>query len=330
MNYLISIIVPIYNVDKYLEECIESLRNQTYKNLEIILINDGSTDNSEQICRQEAKQDNRIVFINKKNGGSASAKNVGLKNAKGNYIAFVDSDDFIEPDMIECMVNIIKKYNADIVQCKLRDYYTNTIYFKQEEINEKSMDVKEFLYLILKQWENSLFCNKLFKREVIENVFFKEGRCIDDEFFTYKCVINSKSIVTSNKIVYNYRMRKSGVMKSESSQKQILKDRVDYLYERYEIVRKIYKDLDKDLDKDFLEHLLTYYLIISKDYYVDEKLLDYMKNNLKSIKGKIITSNIDIRVKMQILKFMMTKSDKYIQSKNQLEEVAIDEDIYFE
>ena len=121
-------------------------------------------------------------------------------------------------------------------------------------------------------------------------------------------------------------MRKSGVMKSESSQKQILKDRVDYLYERYELVRKIYKDLDKS----FLEHLLTYYLIISKDYYVDEKLLDYMKNNLKSEKGKIITSNIDIRIKMQIFKFMMTKSDKYIQSKNQLEEVTIDKDIYFE
>ena len=149
MNYLISIIVPIYNVDKYLEECIESLRNQTYKNLEIILINDGSTDNSEQIFRHEAKQDNRIVFINKKNGGSASAKNEGLKIAKGDYIAFVDSDDFIELDMIEYMVNTIKKYNADIVQCKLRDYYTNTIAFKQQEINEKSMDVKEFLYLIL-------------------------------------------------------------------------------------------------------------------------------------------------------------------------------------
>ena len=238
----------------------------------------------------------------------------------------MDSDDFIQLDMIEYMVNTIKKYNADIVQCKLRDYYTNTIDFKQQEITEKSMDVKKFLYLILKQWENNLFCNKLFKREVIENVFFKEGRCIDDEFFTYKCVINSENIVTSNKIVYNYRMRKSGVMKSESSQKQILKDRVDYLYERYELVRKIYKDLDKS----FLEHLVTYYLSISKDYYVDEKLLDYMKNNLKSIKGKIITSNIDIRIKMQIIKFMMTKSDKYIQSKNQLEEVTIDKDIYFE
>ncbi|WP_281526283.1 glycosyltransferase family 2 protein [Intestinibacter bartlettii] len=326
MEYLVSIIIPIYNVEKYLEKCIKSMINQTYRNLEIILINDGSTDESANICEKYKEQDNRIVFINKNNGGAASAKNEGLKIAKGDYITFVDSDDFVELYMIEYMVNTIKKYNSDIVQCSFTNLYKNTEKFKQDKIIEQKIGSKDFLELFLTKWDSNLFWNKLFKREVIENVFFKEGRCIDDEFFTYKCVINSKSIVTSNKIVYNYRMRKSGVMKSESSQKQILKDRVDYLYERYEIVRKIYKDLDKD----FLEHLLTYYLIISKDYYVDEKLLDYMKNNLKSIKGKIITSNIDIRVKMQILKFMMTKSDKYIQSKNQLEEVAIDEDIYFE
>ena len=326
MKQLVSIIIPIYNVEKYLEQCIKSLINQTYRNLEIILINDGSTDKSTKICEKYKNQDNRIVFINKKNGGAASAKNEGLKIAKGDYITFVDSDDFIEPDMIEYMVNTIKKYNSDIIQCSFTNLYKNTERFKQDKIVEQKISSKDFLELFLKKWDSSLFWNKLFKREVIENVFFKEGRCIDDEFFTYKCVINSKSIVTSNKIVYNYRMRKSGVMKSESSQKQILKDRVDYLYERYELVRKIYKDLDKS----FLEHLLTYYLIISKDYYVDEKLLDYMKNNLKSKKGKIITSNIDIRIKMQIFKFMMTKSDKYIQSKNQLEEVTIDKDIYFE
>lgn len=326
MRDLVSIIVPIYNVEKYLEKCIKSIINQTYRNLEIILINDGSIDESANICEKYKEQDNRIVFINKKNGGAASAKNEGLKVAKGDYIAFVDSDDFIEPDMIEYMVNTIKKYNADIIQCSFTNLYKNTEKFKQDKIIEQKIESKDFLELFLTKWDSSLFWNKLFKREVIENVFFKQGRCIDDEFFTYKCVINSKSIVTSNKIVYNYRMRKSGVMKSEGSQKQILKDRVDYLYERYELVRKIYKDLDKD----FLEHLLTYYLIISRDYYADEKLLDYMKDNLKSIKGKIITSNIDIRVKVQIFKFMMTKSDKYIQSKNQLEEVTIDKDIYFE
>ena len=325
MEYLLSIIIPIYNVEKYLEKCIKSIINQTYRNLEIILINDGSIDESAKICGKYKEQDNRIIFINKKNGGAASAKNEGLKVAKGDYIAFVDSDDFIEPDMIEYMVNTIKKYNSDIIQCKLIDYYTDTVTFNQESVSEKIVKTKDFLYLSLKHWENNLFCNKLFKREVIKNIFFKEGRCIDDEFFTYKCIINSKNIVISNKIVYNYRMRKSGVMKSESSQKQILRDRVDYLYDRYNLVKTIYKDLDNA----FLEHLLTYYLIISKDYYVDEKILDYMKKNLKSIKQKIIISNIDIRIKISILKFMIYKTEKYIKLKNNLEIKEI-EDIYFE
>lgn len=268
MKVLVSIIIPIYNVEKYLEKCIKSIINQTYRNLEIILINDGSTDESAKICEAYKELDNRIIFINKKNGGAASAKNEGLKVAKGDYITFVDSDDFVELDMIEYMVNTIKKYNSDIVQCSFTNLYKNTEKFKQDKIIEQKIGSKDFLELFITKWDSSLFWNKLFKREVIENVFFKEGRCIDDEFFTYKCVINSKSIVTSNKIVYNYRMRKSGVMKSERSQKQILKDRVDYLYERYELVRKIYKDLDKS----FLEHLLTYYLIISKVNYVNEKL----------------------------------------------------------
>lgn len=325
MNELVSIIVPIYNVEKYLVECIKSLINQTYRNLEIILINDGSIDDSVKICEQYIEQDNRIILINKKNGGSASAKNEGLKVAKGDYITFVDSDDFIESDMIEYMVNTIKKYNADIVQCSFTNLYKNTEKFKQDTIVEQKISSKDFLELFLTKWDSSLFWNKLFKREVIENVFFKEGRCIDDEFFTYKCVINSKSIVTSNKIVYNYRMRRSGVMKSESSQKQILKDRIDYLYERYELVTHIYEDLD-DI---FLENLLTYYLIISRNYFIDKNILDYMKNKLKLIKGKIIVSHINIIIKIKIIKLIICNSERYIRYKDELDDINVKE-IYFD
>lgn len=326
MNELVSIIVPIYNVEKYLTRCIESIVNQTYRYLEIILINDGSTDNSYEICKRYSEQDNRIVLINKENAGSASAKNYGLKIAKGNYISFVDSDDFIELDMIEYMLDTIKKFDTDIVQCEIINLYRDTDEFKKENIVEKVMYAKDFLSLFLIQWKNSLFSNKLFKKQVIQNIYFKEGRCIDDEFFTYKCIINSSKIAVSNKIVYNYRMRKSGVMKSETSQKQILKDRMDYLFERYQIVKSIYKDLDKK----FLEHLLTYYLIISRDYYIDQGLLNYMKNILKSIKCKIIISNIDINIKIKIIKLMMSNSKKYIEGKNNVKEVNIDENIYFE
>lgn len=325
MEALVSIIIPIYNVEKYLEKCIKSIINQTYRNLEIILINDGSTDESANICEKYKNQDNRIVFINKKNGGAASAKNEGLKVAKGDYITFVDSDDFIELDMIEYMVNTIKKYNSDIVQCNFTNLYKNTEKFKQDKIIEQKITSKDFLELFLTKWDSSLFWNKLFKREVIENIFFKEGRCIDDEFFTYKCVINSKNIVTSNKIVYNYRMRKSGVMKSESSQKQILKDRIDYLYERYELVTQIYEDLD-DI---FLENLLTYYLIISRNYFIDKNILEYMKSKLKLIKGKIIVSHINIIIKLKIIKLIICNSERYIRYKDELDDINVKE-IYFD
>lgn len=325
MEEIVSIIVPIYNVDKYLEECIDSLKNQTYRNIEIVLINDGSTDNSAKICIEQAKQDKRIVFIDQKNSGAASAKNKGLKSVRGNYIMFVDSDDFIELDMIEYMVKTLKKYNSDIIQCDFINRYKNTRRFKQDKIKEQKVGSKEFLTLFLKDWHSSLFWNKLFKREAINNLFFEEGRCIDDEFFTYKCVINSKNIVISNKILYNYRMRKSSVMKSESSQKQILRDRIDYLYERYEIVRKKYKDLG-DV---FLENLLTYYLIISKDYYVDKELLDYMKNKLRYIRGRIIVAHIDIVVKTKIIKFIIYNSNRYIKYKNNIKYIE-DKEIYFD
>lgn len=328
MNSLVSIIVPIYNVEKYIDECIKSVINQTYKNLEIILINDGSTDSSYDICKKYCEIDSRIILVNKENGGSASAKNYGLKIAKGDYIGFVDSDDIIQYDMIQYMVSEIQKSNSDIIQCDFRNFYKVEDKFNQIDkgIEKEIISSKAFLKEFLSKWKNSLFCNKLFKKDIIKGVYFKEGRCIDDEFFTYKCVINSENITISNKIVYNYRMRKSGVMKSESSQKQILRDRVDYLMERYNIVSNIYQDLDKE----FLEHMLTYFLIISRDYYIDENLITYIKKNLKYLKLKILMSNIDIIIKIKIIKLMICNPKKYISSKNHLNEVQINVDNCFE
>jgi len=114
---LLSVIVPIYNVDRYLKKCLDSLLNQTYTNLEIILINDGSTDSSYEICKQYAGKDPRFRLINKENGGLGQARNVGLENANGDIYAFVDSDDWIDIRMFEKMISAMEEYNADIVQC---------------------------------------------------------------------------------------------------------------------------------------------------------------------------------------------------------------------
>lgn len=314
MENLVSIIVPIYNVDKYLSQCIESIINQTYRNIEVILINDGSTDKSYEICLKYAILDKRIQLINKDNGGSANAKNYGLGVAKGDYIVFVDSDDFIELDMIEYMVNTIIYTGADIVQCDFESIYKDTIKHKTDTSKETIISSEKFLELFLKEWKSSLFWNKLFKKEVIANVYFNEGRCIDDEFFTYKCVMNARLIAISDKVVYNYRIRKSSVMRSKDSQKQILKDRIDYLFERYNIVSNVYKDLDRL----YLEHMLTYFLIISKEYHIDEYLINYIKDILKIIKYKIIVTNIDIVVKYKIIKLMMVSSKKYMTYKSDI------------
>ena len=317
MNKIVSIIIPVYNVEKYLIQCLESVINQTYKNLQIILINDGSTDKSYEICLKYSQKDNRIVLINQENKGSASAKNKGLRIAYGDYIGFLDSDDFIELNSIEYMVNVMEYNDVDIVQCELSNTYINLSEITENSsLREVTMSSEEFLRKFLIDWKSSLFCNKLFKKEILKGIYFKEGRCIDDEFFTYKCVMRAKLISISNKKVYNYRIRKSSIMRSEECQRQILKDRIDYLSERYNIISKNYKDLDSL----YLENMLIYFLIISKDYYIDEDLINYIKYKLKHIKiNKILTTYMEKGVKFNIIKLMVTKSKKYIKYKNNKE-----------
>ena len=127
MKELISIIVPVYNVEQYLDDCLISIINQTYKNIEIILIDDGSTDKSGKICDEYAKKDSRIIVIHKENGGVSSARNAGLRIAKGAYIGFVDPDDWIAEDMYEVLYSNAKKYDADVSVCKYKIVKNNSI-----------------------------------------------------------------------------------------------------------------------------------------------------------------------------------------------------------
>ena len=138
-NDLISVIVPVYNVELYLQQCIDSILNQTYSNLEIILIDDGSTDNSSIICDINLEKDHRIKVIHKQNGGLSNARNVGVKNAQGKFVAFIDSDDYISEDYIEVLYRLICKYNADISVCRFRYVFGNV----EDQVDGKN---KEFKY----------------------------------------------------------------------------------------------------------------------------------------------------------------------------------------
>lgn len=214
MEELISVIVPVYNVENYLEHCIDSIVFQTYKNLEIILVDDGSTDRSGFICDCWKNKDSRIKVIHKKNGGLASARNEGIKISKGKYISFIDSDDYIELNFYKTMIDGID--DADIAICGLRlvnekNQLIKTIELNKEKIEMKNLDIKKLLLLI----NNSTFgyaWNKLYKKDIIIHNEFENLMPREDLMFNLSILktINKISIVDSYS-GYNWVQRKKSI-----------------------------------------------------------------------------------------------------------------------
>ena len=175
MKELISIIVPIYNVEAYLERCLDSLVGQTYSNIEIILVDDGSTDHCPEICDIWERKDPRIKVIHKENGGLSDARNVGIKKVSGDYIIFVDSDDWLHRDMIKILADIRMETNADIVECKAKKV---TEYVKDDSINFKEINIRQFSSrealeaLIDENILKQTVWNKLYKKDVIDCIQF--------------------------------------------------------------------------------------------------------------------------------------------------------------
>ncbi|MBK8156015.1 MAG: glycosyltransferase family 2 protein [Streptococcus sp.] len=197
-NSLVSIVVPIYNVEKYLEKCIISLIHQTYQNLEIILVVDGSPDASIDICKKWASKDDRIKIINKENGGLSDARNSGLKAASGELISFVDSDDWVSINMIEKMVNAIKSNNVDMAICQFVSVYPNGYMEKNynSEIDSRIVNRDELSELTLKDDEiTSHVWRRLYKRSLIPEDVFPKGRNFEDIFATPRLI--EKSILLS-------------------------------------------------------------------------------------------------------------------------------------
>ena len=208
-NELISVIINVYNGEKYIKKCLDSVISQTYKDLEILIINDGSIDNTLSIC--ESYKDKRIKIITTENSGLSMSRNVGLDKAKGDYIYFVDADDFIELDTIEYLYNLCKKYEVPIATCKYLEIsdYNYTLNNVEEKINIVSS--KEFLkdVLLLKNKAVSTW-NKLLKKELFDNLRF-ENRIINDMAFTHKLIMKVDKIACSNQIKYFYLRHKQSI-----------------------------------------------------------------------------------------------------------------------
>ena len=211
---LLSIIVPVYNVNKYLDKCIQSILSSSYNNIELLLIDDGSTDNSLIICKKWAQTDNRIQVIHQDNSGAGAARNKGLEIAQGDFITFVDSDDYIDQNMY---FELIKHFDddVDIVECDYVLAYDDYAHFKQDNNLIEHFSMKEAMKLHIEdKMFKQLIWNKVYRKSILKNVVFPLGKKIDDEYWTYKAIGNSKNLVHVHKEYYAYRQQNQSVMHS--------------------------------------------------------------------------------------------------------------------
>lgn len=257
MENLISVIIPVYNVARYLPECLDSVLSQDHRELEVILIDDGSTDASGEICDAYAAKDSRVTVIHQKNGGAAAAKNAGLRIATGKYLSFVDSDDYLEPNVYGYMVRTLEENGADAVQFSFQNVYTDRV--EEELLKPEVLNSQEYLVRFTKDWTCALLWNKLYKRCLYEGILFEEGHKIDDEYFTYQGFLKPRKILRDSRIIYNYRKRGSSVMSSPAAAEQRLRDCLDSTVKRREKVVAVYPQLRRAFDENYLDvlHYLT-------------------------------------------------------------------------
>lgn len=242
MADLISIIVPVYNVEKYLDQCIESIINQTYKELEIFLIEDGSPDNCGSICDSWAKKDDRIKVFHVDNGGSARARNIGLLHAKGKYVGFVDADDFLMPSMYEILYKLAINSSAEITECGYYKVTSDVMHNSLNNLEGKTIRTFNTAEALLENVRDTVVqqvvWNKLYLKRIIGNTFFTEGKYIDDEFWTYKIIGSAKKIVSTTEKLYCYRQQEASMMHQSFSLRRMdaleaKLQRLKYLEQRF-------------------------------------------------------------------------------------------------
>lgn len=203
---MISVIVPVYNVEKYLERCVKSIAAQTYKDLEILLIDDGSTDKSGEMCDAFQQTDSRIKAFHKQNGGLSDARNYGIEHSAGEFISFVDSDDYIDEKMLETLHRLITENDADLAVCSAMDVFEGKGVTQVKEIKEFNLNKVESYKYMLRGDGIPSACNKLYKRQTVGDVRFPVGKLYEDGFFTPQILKKvEKTAVTSKPMYYYFR-----------------------------------------------------------------------------------------------------------------------------
>lgn len=309
---LVSVIIPVYNVENYLKQCVESVINQTYKKIEILLVDDGSTDNSGSICEQYKNKDPRIKVIHKKNGGLSDARNTALDIASGDYVYFLDSDDYINLETFENSVELGIKYNADIVCSSLCGFYgdfakntSNNNDFECEVYNR----IEALEHMFMDNNISHAACGKLYKKELFSEIRFPVGLLYEDYATTYYVLDKAQQVVYYNAQNYYYRQRIGSIMNSKVTEKDmVLLDIADKVYNDFE---NKYPNLHKYLLRKKIVvnlKLLSRILNVSMNY-----LLNYQEiiiNNINKDKEEFLNSGL--ASKADIIKIKAFNKGRFI------------------
>ena len=269
---LISVIVPVYNVAQYLEKSIASIQQQTYQNLEIILVDDGATDESGRLCEQIAEQDERVLVYHKENEGLSQARNDGLKQAHGDYVIFIDSDDYIHPEMIASLYQQLVKEDADVSSCGVMNVYANSESPQTENQDDYFVcDTETFLreYLIGEKIPGTI-CNKLIKKEIAAQLIFPKGLIYEDAYYHFDLIKVAKKYVVNTKPYYYYFHRGDSITTKPYAEKDLA-----YI----DIYQKFYDEVVKKYPN--LKEVAFFRLAYAHFFILDKMLLD---ENFKEFK----------------------------------------------
>lgn len=288
---LLSIIVPVYNMEQYLERCMNSIEKQTYKNLEIILVDDGSFDKSPQMCDDYAKKDSRIKVVHKENGGLSDARNAGLAVATGAYIGFVDSDDWIEPDMYEKMYQACIEHDAQVAVCRYAQVYRDRT---ERGGNNKvtAFPKEELLKIYIGGHDDYIIYNsvwsKLFARKIVEGVPFPKGRNSEDIMYTTKAFCKADRGVYIDTCLYAYVLDREGSIMNVKRGERMFQDELPFWREHIAYIREhVSETLGDFAAYHYYRRLLFYYLDWKKEGKAGsgyaKRIADELKNSRKEI-----------------------------------------------
>lgn len=300
-NGLVTVIVPVYNVDCYLDKCISSIVQQTYKNLEIIVVDDGSTDKSPEICDRWSQRDRRIHVMHKVNGGLSDARNAGLAVSTGEYISFVDSDDWIKPKFIETLMISLQAEKADIAECgvifvdKQEHILRERCYSGKKTVMSRIEALKA---LVKEEGIYQTVWNKLYRREVLEGVLFEKGRYNEDDFWTYQVFDRSKRLIVISDKLYCYLQRESSIMGTGYQIKRL--DGLKARFERMEYLQKYEELADFTKARIFYDCMFHFQAALKWLTMPEQKIVtDYVIENMKKITD-VTYRNSDIPLKYQM------------------------------